>query len=109
MKMVEILPQTAEAICNLLYTKDGVDLSPIIKDLGGEDNIVVRLNVGLVMKGYKPEFDMSPRRYYDGDVFTPVNFSLILGKVEANSKYESRVFTVAEWMSFSKVEATEEE
>lgn len=79
-------------------------MSPIIKDLGGEDNIVVRLNVGLVMKGYKPEFDMTPRRRGDETIFTPVNYSMILGKVEATSKYGSRVFTVAEWMSFSKVE-----
>ena len=105
MKMVEILPQTAEAICKLLYTKDGVDLSPIINDLGGEDNIVVKLNVGLVMKGYKPEFDMTPRRYdFETEIFTPVNYSMILGKVEATSKYGSRVFTVSEWMQLEKVE-----
>lgn len=59
---VTISTATAEAICKLLYSENGgVDMSPIIDDLGGD--IKTKLNVGLVMKNLKPEVDETPRMY----------------------------------------------
>ena len=63
---VVISTATAEAICKLLYSERvGVPMDPIIEDLGG--SIQVKLNVGLIMKGLKPEVDKSPRVYGYGD------------------------------------------
>lgn len=59
---VVISTATAEAICKLLYSeKGGVPMDPIIEDLGG--SIQTKLNVGLLMKGLKPEVDETPRVY----------------------------------------------
>lgn len=59
---VTISTATAEAICGLLYSENGgIDMSPIIDDLGGD--IKTKLNVGLVMKRLKPAVDEAPRMY----------------------------------------------
>lgn len=86
---VTISSATAEAICNLLYSENGgVDVSPIVEDLGG--TIVHKLNVGLLMKGFKPEVDTRMRMYRQKDsgyrcVF--VNYSFLLDRVDYNIQY----------------------
>ena len=62
---VTISSATAEAICKFLYSENGgIPMDPIIEDLGG--SIQTKLNVGLLMKGLKPEVDESPRMYSHG-------------------------------------------
>lgn len=86
---VTISTATAEAICGLLYSEDkGVDMSPIIDDLGG--TIVHKLNVGLLMKGLKPKVDTRMRKYHRNDseyrcVF--VSYSFLLDRVDYDIQY----------------------
>ncbi len=86
---VSIPTATAEAICGLLYSENGgVDMSPIVDDLGG--TIVQKLNVGLLMKGLKPEVDTRMRTHHHRDsryrcVF--VNYSFLLDKVGYDIQY----------------------
>lgn len=81
---VTISSATAEAICKLLYSENGgVDMSPIVEDLGG--TVVHKLNVGLLMKGLKPKADTRMRMYHRNDsgyrcVF--VNYSFLLDRVD---------------------------
>ena len=87
--MVEISAMTLNALKQLLFSKDGVDLTNIVKDLaaGGKNEDLSAINVGLTFKGIKPEMDMSPRwgnfneywRQYSA--YTPVGYSLILDRV----------------------------
>lgn len=87
--MVEISAMTLNALKQLLFTKDGVNLTNIVKDLaaGGKNEDLSAINVGLTFKGIKPEMDMSPRwggfndywRQYTA--YTPVGYSLILDRV----------------------------
>lgn len=83
---VTISSATAEAICKLLYSENGgVDMSPIVEDLGG--TIVHKLNVGLLMKGFKPKVDTRMKMYRQKDsgyrcVF--VNYSFLLDRVDYN-------------------------
>lgn len=107
---VLISSATAEAICKLLYSENGgVDMSPIVEDLGG--TIVHKLNVGLLMKGLKPEVDTRMRVYYRDDsgyrcVF--VNYSLLLDRVNYviqrrcsdgswNENWSNNNCSLAEW------------
>ena len=107
---VVISSVTAEAICKLLYSENGgVDMSPIVEDLGG--TIVHKLNVGLLMKGLKPEVDTRTRMYYRDDsgyrcVF--VNYSLLLDRVNYviqrrcsdgswNESWSNNNCSLAEW------------
>ena len=86
---VTISTATAEAICGLLYSeKGGIDMSPIIDDLGG--SIIHKLNVGLLMKGLKPKVDTRMRMRHHNDsryrlVF--VNYSFLLDKVDYDIQY----------------------
>ena len=52
---------TLNALKQLLFTSDseGVDLSSIVKDLGGND--LTAINVGLVFKGIKPKIEDASR------------------------------------------------
>ena len=87
--MVEISAMTLNALKQLLFSEDGVNLTNIVKDLvaGGKNEDLSAINVGLTFKGIKPEMDMSPRwgnfndywrQYY---AYTPVGYSLILDRV----------------------------
>lgn len=87
--MVTISAMTLNALKQMLLSSDGVDLTGIVKDLvaGGGNEDLSAINVGLALKGIKPEMDMSPRwsnfseywRQYS--VYTPVDYSLILDRV----------------------------
>lgn len=59
---VSIPVPTLNALKQILFTSDsenGVDLSPIIEDLGGDD--LTAINVGLVFKGIKPNIETQSR------------------------------------------------
>lgn len=80
---VTISTATAEAICGLLYSENGgVDMSPIIDDLGG--TIVHKLNVGLLMKGLKPKVDTRMRAHCKDPRYRSVfvNYSFLLDRVD---------------------------
>lgn len=87
--MIEISAMTLNALKQLLFSEDGVNLTGIVNDLvaGGKDEDLSAINVGLTFKGIKPEMDMSPRwgnfneywRQYSA--YTPVGYSLILDRV----------------------------
>ena len=80
---VTISSATAEAICGLLYSENGgIDMSPIIDDLGG--TIVHKLNVGLLMKGLKPKVNTNMRMRITDSRYRLVfvNYSFLLDKVD---------------------------
>lgn len=84
--MVEIPAITLNALKGLLFTEgDGVDLSGIIDDIGGDD--LTAINVALAFKKQVPEIDRRLRyaisyskEYYT--VYEFQRFSLIRGVVE---------------------------
>lgn len=105
--MVEISAMTLNALKQLLFSEDGVDLTNIVKDLaaGGKNEDLSAINVGLSFKGIKPEMDMSPRwgnfneywrQYY---AYTPVGYSLILDRVTYKKCEISRDKEKDEWTS----------
>ena len=81
---------TLNCIKQLLFSQngEGVDLNPIVQDLGGDD--MTAINVALVFKGVKPKIDTNSR--YGGystywksyEKYEFVKYSLILDKVEVN-------------------------
>lgn len=105
--MVEISAMTLNALKQLLFLEDGVDLTNIVKDLvaGGQNEDLSAINVGLTFKGIKPEMDMSTRwgafneywRQYS--VYTPVGYSLILDRVTYKKCEVSRDKEKDEWTS----------
>lgn len=85
---VTISTATAEAICGLLYSENGgVDMSPIIDDLGG--TIVHKLNMGLLMKGLKPKVDTRMRMHCKDARYRSVfvNYSFLLDRVDYEIQY----------------------
>lgn len=84
--MVEIPAITLNALKGLLFnSENGVDLSGIINDLGGDD--LTAIHVALAFKKQVPEIDRKPRyslgyskEYYT--VYEYQSFSLILGTVD---------------------------
>ena len=105
--MVEISAMTLNALKQLLFTEDGVNLTNIVKDLaaGGKNEDLSAINVGLTFKGIKPEMDMSPRwggfndywRQYTA--YTPVGYSLILDRVTYKKCNISRDKEQDKWTS----------
>lgn len=105
--MVEISAMTLNALKQLLFSEDGVNLTNIVKDLaaGGKNEDLSAINVGLTFKGIKPEMDMSPRwgnfneywRQYSA--YTPVGYSLILDRVTYKKCEISRDKEKDEWTS----------
>ena len=105
--MVEISAMTLNALKQLLFSEDGVNLTNIVKDLvaGGKNEDLSAINVGLTFKGIKPEMDMSPRygnfneywRQYS--IYTPVGYSLILDRVTYKKCEISRDKEKDEWTS----------
>lgn len=81
---------TLNCIKQLLFSQneEGVDLNPIVQDLGGND--MTAINVALVFKGVKPEIDTNSRyggysKYWKSyEKYEFVKYSLILDEVEAN-------------------------
>ena len=105
--MVEISAMTLNALKQLLFSEDGVNLTSIVDDLaaGGKDKDLSAINVGLTFKGIKPEMDMSPRwgnfneywRQYSA--YTPVGYSLILDRVTYKKCDITRDKEKDEWTS----------
>lgn len=105
--MVEISTMTLNALKQLLFSEDGVDLTGIVNDLaaGGKNEDLSAINVGLTFKGIKPEMDMSPRwgnfneywRQYSA--YIPVGYSLILDCVTYRKCEISRDKEKDEWTS----------
>jgi alkylated DNA repair dioxygenase AlkB len=105
--MVEISAMTLNALKQLLFTEDGVNLTNIVKDLaaGGKNEDLSAINVGLTFKGIKPEMDMSPRwgnfneywRQYSA--YTPTGYSLILDRVTYKKCEISRDKEKDKWTS----------
>ena len=105
--MVEISAMTLNALKQLLFSEDGVNLTNIVKDLaaGGKNEDLSAINVGLTFKGIKPEMDMSPRWGGFNDywrqyiAYTPVGYSLILDRVTYKKCEISRDKEKNEWTS----------
>lgn len=105
--MVEISAMTLNALKQLLFSEDGVNLTGIVDDLvaGGKNRDLSAINVGLTFKGIKPEMDMSPRwgnfndywRQYTA--YTPVGYSLILDRVTYKKCEISRDKEQDKWTS----------
>lgn len=105
--MVEISAMTLNALKQLLFSEDGINLTNIVKDLaaGGKNEDLSAINVGLTFKGIKPEMDMSPRwggfndywRQYSA--YTPVGYSLILDRVTYKKCEISRDKEQDKWTS----------
>lgn len=105
--MVEISAMTLNALKQLLFSEEGVNLTNIVKDLaaGGKNEDLSAINVGLTFKGIKPEMDMSPRWSGFNDywrqyiAYTPVGYSLILDRVTYKKCEISRDKEKDEWTS----------
>lgn len=105
--MVEISAMTLNALKQLLFAEDGVNLTGIVDDLvaGGKNRDLSAINVGLTFKGIKPEMDMSPRwgnfneywRQYNA--YTPTGYSLILDRVTYKKCEISRDKEKDKWTS----------
>lgn len=96
---VTIPASTLNALKGLLFnSEEGVDLNPIIKDLavGGTNEDLVAINVGLVFKGLTPEIDTTVRYakdYRELVQYTFVSYSMIRDLVT----YERKI--IAKWDS----------
>lgn len=94
---VSIPVTTLNALKGLLFnSEEGVDLSPIVKDLtvGDDNEDLMAINVGLTFKGLTPEIDTTTRyaKDYQSLVeYTFISYSLIRDVVT----YERR--TIANW------------
>lgn len=94
MRNVEISQMTLSAIKSLLFkSNDGIDVSPIVEDLyiRDEEKDLLAINVALVMKGAKPEIDMSSRfvHYSDNRLrrYIPKHYSLINNTITCETCY----------------------
>jgi len=96
---VTIPATTLNALKGLLFnSEEGVDLSPIIKDLtvGNDNEDLVAINVGLTFRGLVPEVDKTTRYskdYRELVQYTFVSYSMIRDLVT----YERK--TIARWDS----------
>ena len=96
---VSIPVTTLNALKGLLFnSEEGVDLSPIVKDLtvGNNNEDLVAINVGLTFRGLTPKIDTTTRYskdYRDIVEYTFVSYSLIRDIVT----YERKV--IAKWDS----------
>lgn len=94
---VSIPVTTLNALKGLLFnSEEGVDLSPIIKDLtvGNNNEDLVAINVGLTFRGLTPKIDTTTRYskdYRDIVEYTFVSYSLIRDLVT----YEKKI--IARW------------
>lgn len=96
---VSIPVTTLNALKGLLFnSEEGVDLSPIVKDLtvGNDNEDLVAINVGLTFRGLVPEVDKTTRYskdYRELVQYTFVSYSMIRDLVT----YERK--TIARWDS----------
>lgn len=62
--MVEISAMTLNALKNMLFSGEGVNIDPIVEDIvsgSGFNKDLTAINCALLMKGYKPEVDTTTR------------------------------------------------
>lgn len=90
---VEVPQTTLNALKNMLFTNEGVDLSNIINDLtpNAENQDLTAINVALTYKGVRVQMDERPHYAYDyRNRFCQYDFcgySLILGVVKCVRTY----------------------
>lgn len=85
--MVEIPQITLNALKNLLFNDEGMNIFPIIEDLStgwAEDHKdLLAIHVALVMKGIKPDIDIPQVQFWNGwrnvKVYIYKGYSLIRG------------------------------
>lgn len=107
---VEVPQMTLNALKGLLFGKEGVDLTSIIKDLAPDENNteLTAINVGLVYNNLVPKVDERPRYEANYDTLNKYEFvgiSLIMGvvKVKMSRKdynhYGEKYSWAEEWRS----------
>lgn len=85
---VEVPATTLNALKNMLFTDNGVDLSPIINDLVADyaSKDLTAINIALAYKGVKVDIDERPHYSYDWrnryNRFDYIGYSIILGVVK---------------------------
>lgn len=87
----------------LFSQANGVDLSPIVEDLGGDDKTAIA--VALAYKGIKPEIDDAPRFDYNCTCYTKyefVSYSIILDAVTVAKTYISYNKETKQWDTDSR-------
>ena len=109
-KMFISIPKpTFNALKNLLFSTEGIDVSPIVNDLAISEDCkdLMAVNIALVMKGMKPEIGKF-RYKKEGRLFITwelVHYSLINGivtvKVSA-MRYDSETKTFTDYEVFPK-------
>lgn len=85
---VEVPATTLNALKNMLFSAEGVDLSAIVNDLAASEDHkdLTAINVALTYKGVQIDIDKRPRYSYDWknryNRFDYIGYSLILGVVK---------------------------
>ena len=107
--LVSIPKPTFNALKNLLFSTEGIDVSPIVNDLAISEDCkdLMAVNIALVMKDMKPEIGKF-RYKKEGRLFVTwelVHYSLINGivtvKVSA-MRYDSETKTFTDYEVFPK-------
>lgn len=97
-QMVAIPTATLKALANMFTSKSGVEMSPIIKDLGRNTDLTT-INLGLLMNGYNFEVPEIKYSIYTNtiDMHTLIHASLLNNTV----KFEEREYckdSEGKWM-----------
>lgn len=102
---IKVPKTTIEAVNKLLTDANGIDLTPLISDLGGIANPLIGLHVALLYKGLKPEICTKPREQC-GCFYTFTHYSLILNRVEATETVTQKnfCFSLEEWLDMKLAE-----
>lgn len=85
---VEVPTTTLNALKNMLFSAEGVDLSAIVNDLAASEDHkdLTAINVALTYKGVQIDIDKRPHYSYDWrnryNRFEYIGYSLILGIVK---------------------------
>lgn len=107
--LVSVPKPTFNALKNLLFSTEGIDVSPIVNDLAISEDCkdLMAVNIALVMKDMKPEIGKF-RYKKEGRLFVTwelVHYSLINGivtvKVSA-MRYDSETKTFTDYEVFPK-------
>ena len=107
--LVSVPKPTFNALKNLLFSTEGIDVSPIVNDLAISEDCkdLMAVNIALVMKDMKPEIGKF-RYKKEGRLFVTwelVHYSLINGivtvKVSA-MRYDSETKTFTDYEIFPK-------
>lgn len=85
---VEVPTTTLNALKNMLFSADGVDLSAIVNDLAASEDHkdLMAINIALTYKGVQIDIDKRPHYSYEWrnryNRFDYIGYSLILGVVK---------------------------